>query len=98
MNESAKFTLVAAIFLLSFVVITFGTHAMKVLARISFILIRMIEPFKGCMGKLAIISATDPCFLIVRFTFLSKVEILIGRSSVIERLMGVDAMVPIMIF
>lgn len=70
----------------------------KLLTNISFVLVRVIEPLKCRVRELTVNFAPRTRVLIVVFALLWQVKMLVGGSSVVERLVRVDAVVPVVIF
>lgn len=69
----------------------------ELLAHVGFVLVRVIQPLESRMRIDASLRATKPCFLIIFFAFLRNVEYLIRRATEVERLVSIDAVIPVMI-
>jgi len=87
MNESAELSFLAS-FLLT----------VKLLTRIRFVLIRMIQALESCMREFAGFLTSRTRFLIIVLALLCSVVNFVRRPPEIKRLMCIDTMVPIVIF
>lgn len=86
-NKSAKFTLLAWLLFIA-----------ELLTGVSLILIRVIQSFECSMRKFTFNVASQPSFWVVSFALFWGIIMLIGGSSVVKRLVRIDAMIPVMIF
>ena len=87
MDESAELTLRTVLSLFY-----------ELLADVRFVLIWVVEAFKGRVREEAFISAAEASFLVVILALFRNVEELIGSSTMVEGLVSVDTVVPIMVF
>ena len=87
MHKSAQLILLARLSFLT-----------KLLTHVSFILIRMVQPFKSSVRKAALLDAASPCFLVVVLALVRHIKELVRRSSIIKWLMRVHAMIPVVVF
>jgi hypothetical protein len=86
MNESTKASFRALLLLVY-----------EVLARVSFVLLRMIETFESCVRIVAIIFATCSRFRVVVLALFGEIELQIWSPSIVKGLMCVDASVPVVV-
>lgn len=67
------------------------------LARVSLVLIRMIQSFKSSVRVLALIRASSALLLVVVLTLLCRVVESVRRAAIVKRLVSIDAVIPIVV-
>ena len=70
----------------------------ELLANVGLVLIWVVETLKCSVGEETLISAAKACLLIIVLALLRYIEELIWGSTVIERLVSVNTVVPIVVF
>lgn len=87
MHECAEFTLLARFL-----------SAAELLAWVSFILVRVVQPFERGVGELAIFRAPSSVVWVVVLALLRHIEEFVRRPSMIERLVSVNTVIPVVVF
>lgn len=86
MDESTQLTLRALLALLK-----------ELLTQVHLVLVRMVEALEGRVRENAFVRAALARLLVVLLALFGHVEVLVRRTSEVERLVRIDAMVPVVV-